>query len=76
MRLIGLCFVQAERAFEHLATYHNQPERNIRFQLTCGHQGMRGIYLRDSFREKPEEILVKVDPIFYNSTNIGNYYNL
>lgn len=67
----GEGLVNVEKAFEHLVAYHNQPERNIRFQLTCGNQGMRGIYLRDSFRSKPEDIVVRVDPIFFNGSNIG-----
>lgn len=69
----GEGLVQVEKAFEHLATYYNQPERNYRFQLACGNQMSRGIYIRDTFRNKPEAILVRVDPIFFRSSNIETY---
>ncbi|XP_026279947.1 tripeptidyl-peptidase 2 [Frankliniella occidentalis] len=69
----GEGLVQVEKTFDHLATYHNQPERNVRFHLTCGNQMMRGIYLRDAFRDKPEDIVVKVDPVFFKSSSLESY---
>ncbi|KAK3925767.1 Tripeptidyl-peptidase 2 [Frankliniella fusca] len=69
----GEGLVQVDKAFDHLATYHNQPERDVRFHLTCGNQMMRGIYLRDAFRDKPEDVVVKVDPVFFKSSDLESY---
>lgn len=65
----GHGLIQVERAFDHLVTYHNQQERDVRFHVTVsnpGGQTLKGIYMRDVPLTKSKEYNVTVDPRFLN----------
>lgn len=64
----GHGLIQVDRAFDHLASYHNQSERDVRFHVTVSNSGptMKGIYMRDMPVSKPKEFAVTVEPFFLN----------
>lgn len=65
----GHGLIQVDRAFEHLAAYHSQQERDVRFHVTVsnpGGQTLKGIYMRDVSLTKCKEFNVTVDPRYLN----------
>lgn len=69
--LIFFFFLQVEKAFEHLVAYNSEKERDVRFQVTCGVNNMKGIYMRGGLQEKPRDYGISVEPIFLDSENMG-----
>jgi len=53
--------LQVDKAYEHLVTYANAPESNVRFVVSCS--GSRGIYLREARQTaKASEHIVTIEP--------------
>jgi hypothetical protein len=65
-----------EKAFEHLTTYHDQPERDVRFQVTCGANNNKGIHLRGGMQDKVKDYTISVEPFFTDPDNIGKSYQI
>jgi len=63
--------LQVDKAFEHLLSYADAAERNIRFMVSCSEHRFRGIYLREAHQtSKPSEHVVTVEPV-YRDTDDG-----
>ncbi|XP_021931036.1 tripeptidyl-peptidase 2 [Zootermopsis nevadensis] len=72
----GRGLLQVEKAFEHLTTYHDQPERDIRFQVTCGPNNNKGIHLRGGLQDRIKDCTVSVEPFFTDPDNTArNVFN-
>ena len=58
--------MQVEAAYEHLRTFSDAIERNVRFDVACGGGNDRGIYLREAMDfERPKEVAVWIEPKFF-----------
>ena len=68
----GHGLLQVERAFEHLSSFTDQPERDVRFQVTSG-AANKGIHLRGGMQEHAKEINVSVEPIFLKHEDTGKH---
>ncbi|RZF39809.1 hypothetical protein LSTR_LSTR000457 [Laodelphax striatellus] len=66
----GHGLVQVEKAFDHLVSYHNSKERDVRFQVNCA--GMKGIYIRGKHSDKPKDFGITVEPVFLDSDNMAS----
>lgn len=67
----GHGLLQIEGAFEHLTQYHNSPDRDVRFSVTCSNSH-KGIHLRDFYEDKAVEIPIKVEPFFLDNDKRSN----
>jgi tripeptidyl-peptidase-2 len=66
----GHGLLQVERAFEHLVSYHEEVERDVRFHVTCGISS-KGVHLRGGLQEHPKEVNINIEPIFLNADDTG-----
>lgn len=62
----GSGLLNVEKLFEYLETYKNCPENRIRFAITVGSNGAKGIHMRSGVLKKPEEFAVTVEPVLFN----------
>ncbi|XP_071441524.1 tripeptidyl-peptidase 2 [Hetaerina americana] len=67
----GHGLLQVEKAFEHLTSNCNHPDRDVRFHVTCGFGGgttglsnCKGIHIRGGLQDRPRDFSVTVEPIF------------
>jgi hypothetical protein len=60
-----------EKAFEHLSTYYDHPERDVRFQVICGPSNSKGIHLRGGLQDSIKDCTVSVEPFFTDPDNTG-----
>jgi len=65
----GHGLLQVEKAFEHLSTYYDQPEREVRFQVICGPNSSKGIHLRGGLQDSIKDYTVSVEPFFADPDN-------
>ncbi|KAG0231413.1 tripeptidyl-peptidase II Tpp2, partial [Actinomortierella wolfii] len=72
-------FLQVEKAFDHLITYHNYEEQDVDYNIqVVERQNARGIYLREWEEcNKPHTLTIKVEPKFmkdidYNKPDIND----
>ncbi|PNF43825.1 Tripeptidyl-peptidase 2 [Cryptotermes secundus] len=65
----GHGLLQVEKAFEHLVAYHDQPERDVRFQVTCGASNSKGIHLRGGLQNRVKNHAISVEPFFTDPDN-------
>ncbi|XP_017876642.1 tripeptidyl-peptidase 2 isoform X2 [Ceratina calcarata] len=65
----GSGLLQVERAFDHLVTYTNVPERDVRFTISCGPNNGKGIHMRSGIIDRSKDYAVTVEPVFLNSEN-------
>jgi tripeptidyl-peptidase II len=79
----GNGLLNVEKFFDHLKNYQNEPENNVRFAITVGSNGNKGIHLRSGKLSKPEEFNVNVEPLMFNEkyaskliSSFFNYYQL
>ena len=57
--------MQVEKAYDYLREFSGVQERNVRFAVTCGFDGDRGVYLREvADLKKPKEVAVTIEPKF------------
>ncbi|XP_072938553.1 tripeptidyl-peptidase 2 [Epargyreus clarus] len=71
----GSGLLNIEKAFDHLTTYYSQPERDVTFNLQCGTNNAKGIFLRARIDETPKDIGVTIEPQFLqdhtDAENVG-----
>ncbi|VEN54465.1 unnamed protein product [Callosobruchus maculatus] len=75
----GSGLIQVEKAFEHLTSYNDEPEVNIRFQVQCGSSNSKGIYMRSKVHNPVQTFKISVEPHFLDTENVDPdrkiYYN-
>lgn len=69
----GFGLLQVEKTFDHIRNYHKCVERDVRFNVSCGHGG-KGIHIRQGPQESFKDVLVTVEPFFKDEKNIGMKY--
>ncbi|CAG9800674.1 unnamed protein product [Chironomus riparius] len=62
----GSGLLNVEKLFEYLKTYQKEPENNVRFAITVGNNGNKGIHIRTGRLTKTEEFNVNVEPLMFN----------
>lgn len=71
--------IQIEKAYDHLLNYSGEPDRDIRFQVTCGPNNSKGIYIRSKMHATQHSFKVQVEPFFLDADNVEAdkkiYYN-
>lgn len=67
----GSGLLNVEKLFEHLKTYKNERENKVRFGITVGNNGNKGIHIRTGKLAKLEEFNVNVEPIMFNDKYAG-----
>lgn len=67
----GRGLLQVEKAFEHLVAYNTEKERDVRFQVSCGVNNMKGIYMRGGLQDKPRDYGISIEPVFLDSENMA-----
>ncbi|XP_053618070.1 tripeptidyl-peptidase 2 [Plodia interpunctella] len=60
----GNGLVNIEKAFEILSLYHDQPDRDVTFNIQCGASNDKGIFLRPKIDDVPKDIGITVEPQF------------
>lgn len=69
---MGYGLIQVEKAYEHLSTYTDQVDRDVRFEINVG-KDMNGVILRSKAGEtKPSLYPVTVEPIFLDDQHRNN----
>lgn len=66
----GSGLLQVDKAFDVLLNNHDVLERDVRFHISCGHAGGKGIYIRSKLHTTKYEFTVSVEPFFRNSDTI------
>ncbi|XP_055535925.1 tripeptidyl-peptidase 2 [Wyeomyia smithii] len=72
----GNGLLNVEKAFENLTTYSGLVENNLRFSVTVGPNGAKGIHLRQGLLTKPEEFNVNIEPVFFNDKYTSSSYKI
>ncbi|KAG5677346.1 hypothetical protein PVAND_007111 [Polypedilum vanderplanki] len=62
----GSGLLNVEKLFEHLKNYQNAQENNVRFLITVGNNGNKGIHMRSGKLTKTEEFTINVEPLMFN----------
>ncbi|KAL1392834.1 hypothetical protein pipiens_012189 [Culex pipiens pipiens] len=62
----GNGLLNVEKAFENLTTYSGLVENKLRFAVSVGSNGAKGIHIRQGQLTKPEEFSVNIEPVFFN----------
>ncbi|KAI5645057.1 subtilase family domain-containing protein [Phthorimaea operculella] len=65
----GAGLVNVEKAYDLLSTYHNEPERDVTFQIQCGTSQGKGVLLRPKYDDVPKDIGITVEPQFLQNHN-------
>jgi len=65
----GNGLLNVERAFQHLSSYCESMERDVRFAVHCNGNSSKGIHLRGLASNKVSEVPIKVEPVFLDSQN-------
>ncbi|XP_046674553.1 tripeptidyl-peptidase 2-like [Homalodisca vitripennis] len=66
----GYGLLQVEKAFENLVNYHDSPDRDVRFHISCGPGHNKGIHIRNGVQDVPKEYTVSVEPFFADADNV------
>lgn len=69
----GSGLLNVEKLFEHLKTYRYERENKVRFGITVGTNGHKGIHMRGGKLSKIEEFNVNVEPIIFNEKYAGKF---
>ncbi|KAJ9587783.1 hypothetical protein L9F63_018809, partial [Diploptera punctata] len=72
----GRGLLQVEKAFDHLVAFHGQPERDVRFQVSCGAHNSKGIHLRGGLQDRTKDHTVSVEPFFTDPDNTDASYKI
>lgn len=67
----GSGLLNVEKLFDYLKTYRNEHENNVRFLITVGSNGNKGIHMRSGKLTKTEEFNVNVEPQMFNEKYAG-----
>lgn len=62
----GNGLLNVEKAFENLTNYKDCIENYLRFSVSVGGNGAKGIHMRQGLLTKPEEFNVSIEPVFFN----------
>lgn len=65
--------LQVEKSFEYLTQYHSEMESYVKFNISCGNEGQKGIHRRNVMDDKTMDSSVTVEPVFLNSTDVCKY---
>ncbi|KAL4702481.1 hypothetical protein ACJJTC_016431 [Scirpophaga incertulas] len=60
----GCGLINIEKAFEHLTTYPNEPERDVTFNVQVGTTNAKGILLRPKLGDVPRDVGITIEPQF------------
>ncbi|XP_032527236.2 tripeptidyl-peptidase 2 [Danaus plexippus] len=60
----GAGLLNIEKAFEHLVEHHAAVERDVTFNIKCGANNAKGIFLRPRADDPPRDISITVEPQF------------
>lgn len=50
-------------------------ESCVKFIISCGVEGNKGIHIRNASENKTQEYSVTVEPIFLNNRDVGKSFN-
>lgn len=67
----GRGLLQIEHAYDFLTTYQQAKERDVRFNISCGTNNTKGIYLRSKRRMLVQEFSISVEPYFLNHDQVN-----
>lgn len=67
----GSGLLNIEKLFDHLKTYQKESENNVRFVITVGNNGSKGIHMRSGKLTKTEEFNVTIEPLMFNEKYSG-----
>lgn len=62
-------YIFLSQAFDHLTTYHDQPERDVTFGIQCGSNNAKGILLRPKIEDVPKDVGITIEPHFLQDHN-------
>lgn len=65
----GNGLLNVEKTFDHLCTYQDAQERDVRFHVSCGSHNGKGILIRSLMPHKNHSFNVSVEPFFLDSDN-------
>lgn len=68
----GNGLLNVEKLFDYLQIYRNEPENMMRFAVSTGNNGAKGIHMRSGQLSKAEEFNVTVEPLMFNEKYAGN----
>ncbi|KAK9505195.1 hypothetical protein O3M35_009300 [Rhynocoris fuscipes] len=66
----GYGLLQVEKAFEYLTTYSESLDSKVRFNVTCGNNKHKGLYLRNWSYKKSKDCAVHIEPVFADVDNM------
>ncbi|XP_017768276.1 PREDICTED: tripeptidyl-peptidase 2 [Nicrophorus vespilloides] len=66
----GSGLLNVEKSFDLLLNHFDALERDVRFQICCGPDNAKGIYIRNKNQKKKHEISVSVEPFFLDSMDV------
>lgn len=66
---------QVEKAFDYLYQYYNEIDSYVKFIVTCGTDGKKGIHIRNASENKSIDYTVTVEPVFLKNKDVGKLLN-
>lgn len=66
----GHGLLQVEKSFEYLSQYYTELESYVKFIISCGTEGKKGISIRNVMDDKTIEYSVTVEPVFLNNAEV------
>lgn len=58
-----------------MSQYYNELESYVKFIISCGIEGKKGIHVRNAIENKTIEYSVTVEPVFLNNAYVGKLLN-
>ncbi|XP_050519115.1 tripeptidyl-peptidase 2 [Diabrotica virgifera virgifera] len=72
----GSGLIQTEKAYDYLMNFHGENDRNIRFQVQCGSNNSKGIYIRSKVHTQSQSFKISVEPQFLNSEEVPAHHKI
>ncbi|XP_050432154.1 tripeptidyl-peptidase 2 [Adelges cooleyi] len=66
----GHGLLKVEKSFEYLCGNYEEQESYVKFIVSCGAEGKKGIHMRNAIENITTEHSVNVEPIFLNETEV------
>ncbi|XP_050538045.1 tripeptidyl-peptidase 2 [Daktulosphaira vitifoliae] len=66
----GHGLLQVEKSFEYLCQNYSETESYLKFIISCGADGKKGIHIRNGIEDKATEHSVSVEPVFMNNSEV------
>ncbi|XP_047985175.1 tripeptidyl-peptidase 2 [Leguminivora glycinivorella] len=60
----GCGLINIEKTFDHLSTYHGEPERDVTFSVQCSPNNGKGILLRPKLNDVAKDVGITIQPQF------------